>query len=369
MKNNSKTVVGLDVHKETIVTGVLPQWSEKAIETERLENTAYAIEKLVKKLASRGPVEFVYEAGPCGYEVHRQLTGLGYACAVVAPGLIPVRATDRVKTDRRDAEKLARLWRAGELTAIRIPSREEEASRDLVRLREDGLADRLRARHRMSKFLLRQGRVYRETKGWGVAHRIWLKGQKFEWESSQQTFEGYLRAIEEAEARLGTLDQQVQDLADQPGHRAAVQCLRCFKGIDTMSAITLIVEAQDFRRFDGAAAFMKFTGLTGWEYSSGDRVRRGGISKAGNAHIRRVLVESAWSYRHANVTGPTLAKRRKGCSLKVVQLAQKAQDRLHRKFRRMSTAKSKPLPVTVTAVARELAGFVWAMAQHFPKAA
>lgn len=368
MKNYSKTVVGLDVHKETIVTGVLPQWSEKATETARLENTPQVIEKLVKRMASQGPVEFVYEAGPCGYEVQRQITGLGHACVVVAPGLIPVRATDRVKTDRRDAEKLARLWRAGELTAIRIPSREEEASRDLVRLREDALADRLRSRHRLSKFLLRQGRVHRETKSWGVTHRIWLKGQKFEWESSQRTFEGYLRAMEEVEARMETLDQQVQDLAGQPAYQAGVRYLRCFKGIDTMSAITLIVEAQDFRRFDGADAFMKFTGLTGWEYSSADRVRRGGISKAGDAHIRRVLVESAWSYRLPNVTGRPLAERRKGCPLKVVQLAKKAQDRLHRKFLRM-IHKSKSAPVTVTAVARELAGFVWAMAQHFPQTA
>jgi transposase len=368
MENYSKTIVGLDVHKEIIVTGVLPPWSEKVMETTRMENNPEAVENMVKRLARRGSVEFVYEAGPCGYDVQRQITRLGHFCAVIAPGLIPVRVTDRVKTDRRDAEKLARLWRAGELTAIRIPSREEEASRDLVRLREDALSDRLRARHRMSKFMLRQGRVHRETKSWGVAHRIWLKGQKFEWESSQQTFEGYLRAMEETESRLAALDQQVLDLAFQPVYRTAVRYLSCFKGIDTLSAITLIVETQDFQRFDRAAAFMKFTGLTGWEYSSADRVRRGGISKAGNAHIRRVLVESAWSYLRANVVGPALANRRKGCPLKVVQLAQKAQDRLTRKFRRM-TGKNKSVPITVIAVARELAGFIWSMARQFPQTA
>lgn len=368
MNNYSKTVVALDVHKETIVTGVLPPWSEKVTESVRLGNTPQAVEKLVKRLASRGPVEFLYEAGPCGFEIQRQIVGLGYACAVVAPGLIPVRANDLVKTDRRDAEKLARLWRAGELVAIRVPNREEEASRDLVRLRESSLADRLRARHRLCKFLLRQGRVYRVTKSWGKDHRVWLRAQKFEWESSQKTFEGYLRAVEETEARLSTMEQHVQDLALQVPYRVPMQYLQCFKGIATLSAITLLVETQDFRRFDGAASFMKFTGLTGWEYSSAEKVRRGGITKVGNAHIRRVLVESAWSYRYTNVVGRDLAARRKGCSPAIVQLAQKAQDRLHRRFRRME-GRCKPLPVIVTAVARELAGFVWAMAQQFPQAA
>lgn len=365
MNDGTKTVVGLDVHRESVVTGVLPPWSERVTETARLENTPSSMGKLVQRLGAKGPVEFVYEAGPCGYELHRQITRLGYPCAVIAPGLIPKRATDRVKTDRRDAEKLARLWRAGELTAIRVPTAEEEAARDLVRVREDALQDRLRHRHRLGKFLLRQGRVYRETKAWGAAHGVWLKCQRFESPILQRTFEAYMRAKEEVEARLSVLDQQVEDLAGEEPHKTPVAYLRCLKGIDTLSAITILVEARDLRRFDGAPAFMKFTGMTSSEWSSADTVRRGSITKAGNAHLRRVLVEAAWSYRRVNLTGAPLIKRRKDCPTAVVQLAKKAQDRLHRKFHRL-VGKNKPLPKAATAVARELAGFVWGMAGHFP---
>jgi len=197
MKNYSTTVVGLDVHKKTITAAVLPSGADRATEKVTIENHAAAIEGFVKRVARRGRVEFVYEAGPCGYEVRRQLDGLGYRCVVIAPSLTPVRPGDRVKTDGRDAEKLARLYRAGELTEIRVPSCVEEAARDLVRVREDALEDRLRARHRVSKFLLRQGRVHRETKGWGQIHMTWLRAQRFEWAPMQHSFEAYLRALEE----------------------------------------------------------------------------------------------------------------------------------------------------------------------------
>jgi transposase len=310
-----------------------------------------------------GAVVFVYEAGPCGYEVQRQIEGLGGECAVVAPGLIPKRAGDRVKTDRRDAEKLARLWRAGELTAIRIPSREEEAGRDLLRVREDVLEDRLRARHRLGKFLLRQGRVYRESCAWGQTHRAWLQGQRFPWPALQQSFEAFLRAVEESEARLATLDQQVEDLAQREPYRGMVCALRCLKGIETLSALTLAAEVQDFRRFSKASGFMKYTGLVGSVHSSAETTRRGGITKIGNAHIRRVLVEAAWSYRHRNTTSRFLRLRREGCSAAVVQMARKAQDRLHRLYGRL-VYRSKPFCVVTTAVARELAGFVWAIGRE-----
>lgn len=243
---------------------------------------------------------------------------------------------------------------------------EEEAARDLVRAREDTLQDRLRARHRLGNFLLRQGRVDQESKSWGIAHRVWIKSQKFQMPAMQQSFEAYLRSCDESEARLKFLDQQVLDLAQSEPYRTAVSYLRCFKGVDTLSAITLIVETQDFQRFSDAPAFMKFTGLTSSEWSSAEKVRRGAITKAGNAHLRRVLVEAAWSYRRHNITGEPLLKRREGCPSEVVELARKTQDRLHRRFYRLNS-KGKSLPVTVTAVARELAGFVWSMARHFPK--
>lgn len=362
------TVVGLDVHKETIVAAVLPPGSERAREKVTIENRPPAIEQLVGRLASQGPVEFVYEAGPCGYEVQRQITALGSRCGVVAPALTPVRPGDRVKTDRRDAEKLARLYRAGELTEIRVPSRQEEAARDLVRVREDVLADRLRARHRLAKFLLRQGRVYRETKAWGVAHRAWLRTQRWEWPALHQSFEAYLAAVEEAEARLEALDQQLTDLAQREPYRTWVRYLRCLKGVDTLSALTLAVEAQEFGRFEKARGFMGYTGAVSSEDSSAGRIRRGPITKTGNAHLRRVLVEAAWSSQHKPSASPVLAARRKGCPLEVVRIARKAQTRLHRKFWRL-VSRGKPPQKAVVAVARELAGFVWAISRHFPVAA
>ncbi len=364
--NHCTTVVGLDVHKATIVAAVLPPEMDRATRTFTIENEPKAVERMVQSLAAKGSVEFVYEAGPCGYQTHRQIAQLGHKCALIAPGLIPTRPTDHVKTDRRDAEKLARLYRAGELTEIRIPTREEEAARDLVRTREDGLADRLRARHRLSKFLLRHGRVNRETKSWGVVHRNWLKTQKFEWAALQQTFEGYMRALDDAEARLQTFDQQLQDLAQREAYRTPVAYLRCLKGIDTLSALTLIVEAQDFRRFERAASFMGFTGLVSSEYSSGERVRRGAMTKAGNAHIRRILVEAAWCNRNGNVASRELLERRRGCPVEVVRIARKAQQRLHRKYWRL-VSRSKSHSVAVAATARELAGFVWSIGQRFPR--
>jgi transposase len=359
------TVIGLDVHKQWIATAILPPGADRATRRATIANHPRAVRGLVQQARSRAPVVFVYEAGPCGYELHRELTAMGERVVVVAPTLTPVRPGDRVKTDQRDAEKLARLYRAGELTPIRVPTRSEEAARDLVRAREDILEDRLRARHRLGKFLLRHGRIYRETKAWGVKHRIWLRTQRFDWTPLQQTYEVYLRALEEVEARLETADQQILDLAQQEPYRLPVQYLRCLKGIDTLSAVTLVVETQDFRRFEHASAYMGLSGLVSSEHSSGERIRRGGITKTGNAHLRRILVEAAWAYRHRNVAGPALAARRRGCPDVVLRLARKAQDRLHRKFWRL-VSRGKPHQVAVVAVARELAGFVWAMAQHFP---
>ncbi len=342
--------------------------SKVVTERIRFENRPEEIERMVNRVASQEPTEFVYEAGPCGYEVHRQITGMGHRCVVIAPGLTPRRPTDRVKTDRRDAEKLARLYRAGELTEIHVPTREEEAARDLPRVREDALKDRLRARHRLGKFLLRQGRVHRETKSWTAAHRQWLKKQRFEWETLQQTFEAYMRAVEEVEARLETLDQQLQDLARKEPYRTPVKYLSCLKGFRALSALTLLVETQDFGRFKKARQFMSFTGLVGSENTSGENVNRGSITKAGNAHIRRILVEAAWKFSYRNVVSRELARRRADCPPEVVRIAKKAQDRLHRKFWRM-TRQNKLPQKTVVAVARELAGFVWSIARHFPESA
>lgn len=364
----STTVVGLDVHKKTIVASVLPADSDVVTERATIENNPAAVAKLVKKIALRGAVEFVYEAGPCGYETHRQIAGLGYPCFVIAPALTPVRPGDHVKTDSRDADKLARYQRAGELTVIRVPTCEEEAARDLPRAREDALIDRLRSRHRLSRFMLRQGRIFQDAKSaWTVKHKQWLQIQKFEWPALTQTYEAGMRAVADAEARLETLNGQIMDLSLQEPYRTPVKFLRCLRGIDTLSALTLVVETQDFKRFEGARAFMSYTGAVGREHSSGQRIRRGSITKAGNAHIRRILVESAWSYRRGGLSA-TVKKRQEGCPVEVVHIARKAEARLHRKFARM-VAQNKPSQVAVTAVARELAGFIWSIAQHFPTAA
>lgn len=363
--NNCNTVVGLDVHKKTIVTGVLPPQADRVTESVAIENHSQAIKKMVQRLSGKGPLEFVYEAGPCGYEVQRQIMTLGYKCVVIAPSLTPRRPGDRVKTDRRDAEKLARLYRAGELTMIHVPTREDEAARDLVRVREDALSDRTRAQHRLSKFLLRQGRVFQGAKSWGVVHLAWLATQRFEWPALQQTFTAYVRILEERKTQLKDLDQQLQDLALKEPYRIPVQYLRCLKGIDTLSALTLAVEVQEFKRFGKAGAFMSYVGAVPSEHSSGPRIHRGSITKTGNPHVRRILVESAWNYRRCGLTSKPLEKRREGCPLEVIDIAKKAENRLHRKYWRL-VGRGKLHQVAVVAVARELAGFVWSIAQCFP---
>jgi transposase len=362
------TVVGLDVHKDSISAAVLQPEANRFALTTKIANEPVEVRKFVDRLAKFSPLEFVYEAGPCGYQLHRQMSALKQTCTVIAPGLTPHKPGDKVKTDRRDAENLAQLHRAGQLTPVRVPTREEESARDLLRVREDILVDRLRTRHRLSKFLLRQGLIWREKTTWGSKHRAWVRGQRFDFRALQQSFESYLRAVEEAEARLADLDQQVLELAEQPAWRELVRRLRCLKGIDTLSALTLAVEAQDFRRFTGARQFMGYTGLVSREYSSGASVHRGRITKVGNAHVRRVLVEAAWNYSRGAATGAVLEKRRLSAPPEAVAIARRAQERLSRKFRRL-VGRGKPRQNVVVSVARELAGFVWAIGSTVPQEA
>ena len=362
---HSSTVVGLDVSKNWLAAAVLPDGAQRPISIRKVPNNPDQIARLVRHVDADRPVTFVYEAGPCGYELQRQIATMGHKCVIIAPSLIPTKPGDRVKTDRRDAEKLARLYRAGELTEIRIPTREEEAARDLLRTREDALSDRLRAQHRLAKFLLRQGRVFHGKKSWGVAHRRWLREQDFDHLPSRQTHEAYLRTLEEAEARLESLTQQVLDLAGQEAFRTPVQYLQCLKGIKVLSAMTLLVEIQDYRRFAKPRRLMGFTGMVPSESTTAFDARRGRITKTGNAHVRRILVEAAWNYRRKSRLSEKLPGRRAGCPREVVQIAKKAEERLHRKYWRLLSKGKPPVKVAI-AVARELAGFVWAIAQHFP---
>jgi transposase len=354
--------VGLDVHKETISVAVLDGKGRDCRPVVTVANEPAQLRKLFSKLKKEGTVSACYEAGSCGYEVYRLLSSMGISCDVIAPGLIPVRVGDRVKTDRRDAEKLARLFRAGELTSIRVPTESEEALRDLMRCREDVREDVQRHRHRLLKFLLRHGHVFAGGGHWTLAHWTWLRARRFDQALAQAVFVEYLGSLEATMLRLASLDRQIDEVAEQEPYRAIVGRLRCLRGIDTLSALALIAEICDFDRFAHPKELMAFLGLVPREHSSGGKQRRGSITKTGNSHARRILVEAAWHYRHAPARGPRLQKRQKDQPLKVVEHATKAQMRLHRRYVRL-IARGKASQLAVTAVARELCGFLWAIAR------
>ena len=299
-----------------------------------------------------------YEAGPCGFELQRYLRQHHIACDVIAPALVPRRVGDRVKTDRRDARRLAILYRAGALTFVHVPTEEEEAARDLLRCREDIRADLLRARHRLSKFLLRHGRRFDATRAWTRKHDTWLRGQQWPFRALGHTHTAYLRAVDEAVARLHVVETDLQELLELETLRARVVRLRCFRGIDTLTALTIAAELGDPRRFPTAPSLMAFVGLVPSEHSSGTKRARGGITKTGNAHIRRVLVQAAWHYRHRPCLGRTLRMRQRDAPADAVDIAWAAQRRLCRRYRRL-VARGKPTQHVATAIARELTGFLW----------
>ncbi len=358
--SNSITWVGMDVHKESIVVTAISHDSDRATARFEIPNTDTGVYRLVKRLREMGEVRCAYEAGPCGYELRRFLSSQDISCDVVAPSLIPRKPGDRVKTDRRDAEKLARLHRMGELTAIRVPTPAQEALRDLVRTREDAKEDALRRRHRLQKFLLRQGRRY-EGKSWTQAHWNWVRSQKFADDNAQAVLTEYLVALEQELERIQRLNTKIEEESRRPEIASAVGRLRTLRGVDTVTAMTLVSELVDFSRFTTAHELMSFAGLVPSEYSSGGKEFRGRITKTGNAHVRRVLVEAAWHYRHPPTgAGIALRKRREGQPPPVLEIARRAELRLCRKYRKM-TSKGKNSRLTVVSVARELAGFVWAV--------
>jgi len=358
----ASTFVGLDVHKKDIAVAVLMPGSGTPLDW-RVAHEPTAVRRLARRLQREGgpQVHCVYEAGPCGYALQRQLVGLGLECDVVAPSLIPIRPGERVKTDRRDARKLAELGRAGLLTVVRPPTEDEEAVRDLCRGRDDARLDLLRARHRLGKFLMRHGRVFGtgQQSAWSQAHRWWLGQQTFERVAERVMFEDYLLAVEQTEARRRSLELHLKDVAREPRYAEAVGWLRCFQGIDTITAITLLAELHDFRRFRSPSQLMAYLGLVPSEYSSGTHQHRGAITRTGNRHVRRLLVEAAWHYRHKPRVGIRLAQRRHGQPVNVIALADRAQLRLCRRYRRMERQGKHPSKIVV-AVARELVGYLWA---------
>ena len=353
----SITWVGLDAHKRSISVAQLLPGRRQAVEWE-VPNERAAVKRLARKLEreASGEVRCCYEAGPCGYTLQRQLMDAGIVCEVVAPSLIPVKPGEHIKTDRRDARKLAEISRAGLLTEVHPPSEDEEAARDLCRCREDAVEDVARCRHRLLKMLLRRGLVFGVGKrAWTRAHREWLRSIRFERVADQAVYEDYLLAITQVEERIKALDERIATLATEEPYRAPVGWLRCFRGIDTITAMTLVAELHDFRRFGSPRELIAYLGLVPKEHSSSDRTRRGSITKAGNSHVRRVLVESAWHYRHPPGIGETLRRRRQGQPPRAIAIADKAQQRLCRRFRRL-IERGKPNNKAAIAVARELAG-------------
>lgn len=352
------TYVALDDSKRKIVAGIL-RAGDAQPELRELPNDAHHIRRLFERLKREAPMAACYEAGVSGYDLYRQIVALGVACDVIAPALTPRRPGQRIKTDRRDAAKLVRLYRAGELSAIHVPDEAEEAGRDLLRCRDDIRRDVLRWRHRVLKLLARHGRAYLGGKNWSRAHWQWVRDQRFDLPPLQRAFEATLFALEQALAHQAELDKEIEALAETAPYREPVGWLRCFRGIDTLSAMILLAEVVDFQRFGRPRELMAYLGLVPSEYSSGDTQRRGALTKAGNAHARRVLVEAAWHYRHRPAVGHALASRSAGQPPTIVAQAWRAQQRLHRRYRHL-VGHGKRSPIAVAAIARELVGFIWA---------
>jgi transposase len=362
MEHRRSRYVGLDVHAATIAVAIVDE-DEPPMSYGTVANDPTAIRKLISRLGgSDVRIRVAYEAGPTGYALHRQLSALGIECIVVAPSLIPVRAGDKVKTDRRDALKLARLLRSGDLTPVWVPDEAHEALRNLVRARAAAKADGLRAKHRLSKFLLRQGcRAPVGRRAWSHPYCQWLRGLQFAQLADQVVFADYLAAVTAADERVERLEAALRQCATGASQCALIDALQALRGIGFLSAVTIVAEAGDLRRFATAPQFMAYAGVVPSEFSSGTRQHRGRITKTGNGLLRHVLGEAAHHARHAPHVGGSLKQRQAQLPQPIVDLSWRAQLRLHHRYRRLG-ARIGPYK-SVTAVARELAGFVWAVGQ------
>jgi transposase len=357
--------IGLDVHADTIAVAVAePDGAVRSVGM--IPNRPESIRKLVKKLAPAEQLRVCYEAGPTGYVVYWQLTALGVPCEVVAPTLVPVKAGDRVKTDRRDALKLARSYRAGDLTAVWVPDAAHEALRDLVRAREAAKKDQLRARHRLGKFLLRHGRRPPTAMNpWTQRHLEWVQTVHFAQGAQEATLLDYLHEVEHVAERIARLERAIDEAVQTvpEAMRAVIDALQALRGIARVSAVTIVAEVGELSRFAKPSQLMGYSGAVASEDSSGTRIRRGAITKTGNAHLRRVVIEAAWAYRYRPAVGAALRKRQATVAPEVKDIAWKAQHRLHTRYRHLLT-KGKCKQQVVTAVGRELLGFIWAIGVH-----
>ena len=359
--NHSTKFVGLDVSKETITVAVA-DGSQAPRYLGGIANTSEAVRKLIKRLGRPEELVACYEAGPTGYGLYRQLSQLGVPCVVVAPSLTPVRPGDHVKTDRRDALRLAQLLRAGELTPVWVPGEEDEALRDLVRARESAKRDLRRARQEITSFLLRHGiEAPKGIRRWSKMFVRWLDTVSFTHRPTQVAFQEYLRAVHEASGRVERLKAEIHAVATESDRAPVIQALQALKGVREITAVTVVAEVGEFSRFRSPAQLMAYSGTVPREFSSGARVRRTGITKTGNAHLRFVLGEAAWAYRYKPAVKAHLRVRQQGLDPEITAIALKAQERLHRKYWRL-IGRGKPSGVAATAVARELLGFMWAIA-------
>lgn len=352
--------VGLDVHKKTIEAAVFRGWNTDPELEKAFANEGAKIRSFFDRLKMRGPVVACYEAGCMGFELQRMLASMKVACMVVAPGLLPRKPGERIRTDRRDARMLGRNLRNGEVTAIHIPTQEDESVRDYLRMLDDFKGELKKTRQRLLHFLLRHNVVYTEGNHWTGRHERWLRALKLEDPLLQDTFDEYYLHLNELHEKIKRIEEKIEEIALRESYRDKISMLKCFKGIETLTALSLIVEIGDFRRFMRAEEFMAFLGLVPSEDSSGDIRRKGGITKAGNSHLRRLLVEASWHYRFYRGASSRLVARRKGQKAEIVSYANKAGRRLAKKFSRLAFRR-KTSQVAVTAVAREFAGFVWGM--------
>jgi transposase len=357
--------VALDVHKHSIVAATLPA-AGGSPQVQRVENTERAIGRLIDRLGGPDGLAVAYEAGPCGYDLLRLLDRRGVACDVIAPSLVPVRAGDRVKTDKRDAKKLVRLYRAGELSFVAPPSPAQEGLRDLVRCADDLRCARTAARHRVAKQLLRHGRIFREgKKSWTKMHTAWVRRQCLADPNAQRALEHMLAHLDGLDAQLAALEHELAQIAEQEPWSDPVRWLTSFRGIGLRTALGLLAEIGDFRRFGSPRELMSYLGLTVSEYSSGERQHRGHLTKTGNRHARRLLIEAAWHYQHPPRRSARITKLAAHVPADVTARAWHAQIRLHHRHRHL-TSHGKRSTVATAAVARELTGFIWAAMTHQP---
>jgi transposase len=360
--SESLIFVGMDVHQDSVTLAVFEEASKEPAVVQKLPNDVRKLRRFFDRWAERGEVRTCYEASGAGYVLYRELTEWGHACEIIAPSLTPIRPGEQRKHDRRDAIMLARLYRAGELVPIRIPSPNDERVRDLVRCRETFQRELLRSRHYILKFLSRRGFVYRHGGRWGPKHRAWLERllhQERLAAEDRAVYGEYLALMDYKRGRRDELDRKIEEVAFSDAYRAPVKRLSCFRGISTLSAMTLVTEIGDWRRFERPGQLMAYLGLVPREHSSGDRTRRGSITKAGNSRCRHILVQAAWHYRLRPAVGKELKKRHVGQPPGVIAHAWKSQHRLHKLYHRIATRKSSQ--VAVVAVARELVGFMWAV--------